>query len=99
MSPYLFYSFNIFNVFFSSCLKISGAFSHIHTQSVIQYAESSLQFILDITFGPSGVRALPLAVGINEGGHYFGPSGVRALPLAAGTNEGGHYFHYIFYGI
>ena len=22
-------------------------------------------------FGPSGVRALPLAVGINEGGHYF----------------------------
>ena len=23
------------------------------------------------TFGPSGVRALPLAAGINEGGHYF----------------------------
>ena len=47
--------------------------------------------------GPSGVRALPLAVGINEGGHYFryfGPSGVRALPLAAGINEGGHYFRY-----
>ena len=22
-------------------------------------------------FGPSGVRALPLAAGINEGGHYF----------------------------
>ena len=45
--------------------------------------------------GPSGVRALPLADGINEGGHYFryfGPSGVRALPLAAGINEGGHYF-------
>ena len=21
--------------------------------------------------GPSGVRALPLAAGINEGGHYF----------------------------
>ena len=38
---------------------------------------------------------LPLAAGINEGGHYFryfGPSGVRALPLAAGIKEGGHYF-------
>ena len=23
------------------------------------------------SFGPSGVRALPLAAGINEGGHYF----------------------------
>ena len=32
--------------------------------------------ILD--FGPSGVRALPLAAGINEGGHYFGPSMLRA---------------------
>ena len=41
--------------------------------------------------GPSGVRALPLAAGRNECGHYFGPSGVRALPLAAGINEGGHY--------
>ena len=30
------------------------------------------------TIGPSGVRALPLAAGTNEGGHYFGPSGVRA---------------------
>ena len=31
--------------------------------------------------GPSGVRALPLAAGINEGGHcfrYFGPSVLRA---------------------
>ena len=46
-------------------------------------------------FGPSGERALPLAAGINKGGHYFryfGPSGERALPLAAGINEGGHYF-------
>ena len=45
------------------------------------------------------MRALSLAAGRNEGGHYFryfGPSGVRALPLAAGTNEGGHYFAYIF---
>ena len=24
-----------------------------------------------VVFGPSGVRALPLAAGINEGGHYF----------------------------
>ena len=47
--------------------------------------------------GPSGVRALPLAAGINVGCHYFryfDPSGVRALPLAAGINEGGHYFRY-----
>ena len=40
------------------------------------------------------MRALPLAAGINEGGHYFlgifGPSGVRVLPLAAGINVGGH---------
>ena len=24
-----------------------------------------------VLVGPSGVRALPLAAGINEGGHYF----------------------------
>ena len=33
------------------------------------------------TIGPSGVHALPVAAGPNEGGHYFwyfGPSGVRA---------------------
>ena len=37
---------------------------------------------------------LPLAAGINEGGHYLsiGPSRVRALPLAAGINVGGQYF-------
>ena len=29
-----------------------------------------IQTIL-FNFGPSGVRALPLAAGINEGGHYF----------------------------
>ena len=49
--------------------------------------------------GPRGVRALPLAGGINVGGHYFryfGPSGVRALPLAGGINKGGHYFAYFF---
>ena len=50
--------------------------------------------LIRIFFGPSGVRVLPLAAGINVGGHYkchFGPSGVRALPLAAGINVGGHY--------
>ena len=26
-----------------------------------------------LSFGPSGVRALPLAAGINEGGHYSKP--------------------------
>ena len=26
-------------------------------------------------FGPSEVRALPLAAGLNVSGHYFGPSG------------------------
>ena len=52
-----------------------------------------------ITFGPSGVRALPLAAGINVGGHYkwhFWSSGVRALPLAAGINVGGHYKWHFF---
>ena len=48
--------------------------------------------VFQYIFGPSGVRALPLAACINEGGHYFGPSGVRALPLAAGINIGSHYF-------
>ena len=52
----------------------------------------SLPFILSISFGPSGVCALPLAAGINEGGYYFGPNGVRALALAAGINKGGHYW-------
>ena len=32
----------------------------------------------DLKIGPSGVRALPLAAGINEGGHYIGPSVLRA---------------------
>ena len=59
----------------------------------IHHAEHChLQFKATINVGPSGVRALPLAAGRNEGGHYFGPSGVHALPLAAGRNEGGHYF-------
>jgi hypothetical protein len=57
---------------------------------------SSNVVVVKNNFGPSVVRALPLAAGINEGGHYFGPSRVRALPLAAGINKGGHYFRYIF---
>ena len=32
-------------------------------------AQTKVATILGI--GPSGVRALPLAAGINEGGHYF----------------------------
>ena len=32
---------------------------------------NEVAIILGIIFGPSGVRALPLAAGINEGGHYF----------------------------
>ena len=31
-----------------------------------------------VNFGPSGVRALPLAACINIGGHNFGPSVLRA---------------------
>ena len=39
--------------------------------------------VLTINVGPSVMRALPLAAGINDGGHYFayfslGPSEVRA---------------------
>ena len=50
-------------------------------------------------FGPSRVRALPLAAGRNKGGHYFryfGQSKVHALPLASGIKVGGHYFRYFF---
>ena len=36
------------------------AFYHLYSQPIII-----------IIIGPSGVRALPLAAGINEGGHYF----------------------------
>jgi hypothetical protein len=56
----------------------------------------SFWFLNFMLIGPSGVRVLPWAAGINEGGHYFryiiGSSRVRALPLAAGINESGHYF-------
>ena len=55
------------------------------TKGLIIFFHSELDFDLTLssryskhfTFGPSGVRALPLAFGINVGGHYkwhlFGP--------------------------
>ena len=65
--------------------------SYIETRS----SSFNLGCVIGWYVGPSGVRALPLAAGINAGGHYFGPSGVCELPLAAGINVGGHYFRYI----
>ena len=43
-----------------------------------------------VTVGPSGVRELPLAAGINEGDHYLGifPLGVLFLPPLFKTTEG-----------
>ena len=38
--------------------------------SIIQVGWSGRNLSKNI-IGPSGVRALPLAAGINEGGHYF----------------------------
>ena len=38
--------------------------------------------------GPSGVRALPLAAGINEGGNYFKVFFLFLLPLLFKTTEG-----------
>ena len=32
--------------------------------------------VVIVDFGPSGVRALPLAAGINEAGHYFSKKGL-----------------------
>ena len=53
---------------------------------------------LSSLFGPSGVRALPLAAGINVGGHYFGPSVLRAP--AEQTKVAtilGTFFHFLSY--
>ena len=76
---------------------VFGSCAHIHTK----FACSPKIVCSLLSIGPSGVRAMPLAAGTYEGGHYFryffGPSGVRALPVAAGTNEGGHYFRYFFH--
>ena len=48
----------------------------------IQVSEESSKRI-----GPSGVRALPLAAGINEGGHYFRYFNLLLPPLFK-TTEG-----------
>ena len=40
------------------------------------------------TIGPSRVRALPLAAGINEGGHYWS----ERSACANSQHLGGHYF-------
>ena len=47
--------------------------------------------IMTNTIGPSGVGSLPLAAGINEGGHYFRyffPLLVVILPPLFKTTEG-----------
>ena len=44
-----------------------------------------------LSIGPNGVRALPLAAGINVGGHYFGyiiPLLLLFLPSLFKTTEG-----------
>ena len=74
-----------------SLCKLSTGFGHWITEQ----CRCVVILMIGNVICPSGVRALPLAAAINEGGHYFryfGPSGVRALPLADCTNEGGHYF-------
>ena len=62
---------------------------------MMSFFEVDITCFGEVRIGPSEVRALPLAAGINVCGHYFGPSGVHALPLAAGLNVGGHQFRYI----
>ena len=37
----------------------------------INYTYHKLGMFNKLDFGPSGVRALPLAAGINKGGHYW----------------------------
>jgi hypothetical protein len=49
-------------------------------------AETKVAAILGI--GPSGVRALPLAADINEGGHYFRYFSLFFLPPLFKTTEG-----------
>ena len=45
---------------------------------------------LNDVFGPSEVRALPLAAGINVSGHYWS----ERSACASGQHSGGHYFRY-----
>ena len=51
--------------------------SHVFLMSQCSFRIQTGKESLNIVIGPSGVRALPLAAGINEGGHYFGPSVLR----------------------
>jgi hypothetical protein len=50
-------------------------------------------------FGPSGVRALPLAAGINVGGHYKWYFWSERSACASGQHLGGLYFAYINLGL
>ena len=53
--------------------------------------------VLGHHFGPSGVRALPLAPGINVGDHdfrYFWSERSACAALGYGINVCGHYFRY-----
>ena len=43
---------------------------------------------LKIDFGPSGVHALPLAAGINVGGHYKGHFFLFSLSLSLSSSSG-----------
>ena len=38
---------------------------------LLNIQKPQLSLIVNRIIGPSGVRALPLAAGMNEGGHYF----------------------------
>ena len=48
----------------------------------------NFDMLLNPIIGPSGVRALPLAAGINEGGHYFRYFSFFFLPPLFKTTEG-----------
>jgi hypothetical protein len=55
-------------LFFSNCKQLAPKF-----QPYIIYIKCRLyNYCEKATIGPSGVRALPLAAGINVGGHYKG---------------------------
>ena len=48
---------------------------HFQVVGCIGSVLSLMYLVLGLAFiGPSGVHALPLAAGINVGGHYFGPN-------------------------
>ena len=51
-------------------LQFICIYTKIHT-GYKQHQLKTTQDRLSFNLGPSGVRALPLGAGINEGGHYF----------------------------